>query len=257
MTHDIQNGDVTVTGADIHFNGNVSAAANGLVATDGQITVEGDASGPGSSYDPDPSEGVPPIDDPLADWLERPDMSGLTPLTNPCVSGPGIYGSRNLRNSTCTLQPGLYVIVGTWDMAGNSSTRLQGNGVTLFFTCGTTSNVTPCATGQAGGTIDNGGNGTLAITAPTSGPYQGMAIWYDRANTATLRMHGNGGAGYTGTVYAPSAKLLMNGNGCSQALNALIIINSIEFNGNPSCLTSSYTQGQNVQIPPGDLRLDQ
>ena len=259
--HNIQNGDVTVSGADIHFNGNVSVSSQGLVATDGDITVEGTASGSMSNYDPNPETGVDPAADPLEDWPNAPNMSGLSVKTDPCgpgsTHGPGIYGSRNLRNMVCTLQPGVYVVVGTWDMAGNATTLLTGAGVTLYFACGTTSSPRACDPGEEGGTLDNSGQGTIAITAPTTGPYAGMAIWYDRHNSATLRMTGNGASGYTGTIYAPSALLLMNGNGCTNTIQALIVIERLEFNGNPSCLTSNYTAGVNVTIPPGDLHLDQ
>lgn len=258
--HDIQNGDVTVSGGNIHFNGDVSVSNNGLVATTGQITVEGDAQGSMSNYHPTPTEGVPPAADPLEDWPDAPVMTSLAVKTDPCgagsTHGPGIYGSRNLRNSTCTLQPGVYVIVGTWDMAGNASTQIEGTGVTLFFACGTTTNVRPCAANEAGGTLDNSGNGTLAITAPTTGPYKGMALWYDRNNAATLRMTGNGVTGFSGTLYAPSALLLINGNGCANTLQALIVVKGLEFNGNPACLTSAYAQNANVTVPPGDLHLD-
>lgn len=257
-THNLQNGDATVHGGGIHFNGSVQVSANGLVATDGAITVEGTAGGPSGNYTPAPLTSQPAITDPLADFMAAPDMTALPVRSDPCTQGPGQYGSINLRNRACTLSPGVYVITGTWDMAGNASTVLAGVGVTLYFACGTPGVVRACASpGEAGGTIDNSGQGTLAITAPTSGPYQGMAIWYDRLNNSTLRLTGNGQAGYSGTVYAASAKVLINGNGCSTHLNALIIVKDLEFNGNPACLQSSYAQGSNVQIPPGLLHLDQ
>ena len=60
-----------------------------------------------------------------------------------------------------------------------------------------------CNTAEEGGALDHSGNGNLAITAPTVDPYKGMAIWYDRANAATIRMTGNGASGYTGTLYPP------------------------------------------------------
>ena len=259
-THDLQNGDAIVNGADVHFNGNVSVSNNGLIVTNGAITVEGTANGPLSNYTPDPSVGAPRITDPLADYQARPDYSSLSAKTNPCgigsTHGPGIYGSVNLRNSLCALQPGLYVIVGTWDMAGNASTIISGTGVTLFFTCGTTTAVRACNAGESGGTLDHSGNGQLSINAPLVDPYKGMAVWYDRQNAATIRMTGNGASTYTGTLYAPAARLQMNGNGCTSPINALIVVSDIEMNGNPACLRSNYTQNLNVQIPPGALHLD-
>lgn len=255
-THDIQNGDVTVTGADIHFNGNVNASANGLVATNGEITVEGTATGPSSSYQPAPATGVSAIADPLEDYYERPDMTGLTAGSDPCTSGPGIYGDLTVNGGTCNLSPGLYVITGLWKMGGSGGT-IAGTGVTLFFACGTTSSVTACAQGgEDGGTIDTGGNGVLSITAPTTGTYKGMALWFDRNNTEEAHLHGNGLGAFSGTIYGQSIELRMSGNGCSNT-NALIIVKDLGFDGNPSCLTSTYVQGANVQLPPNNLHLDQ
>ena len=256
MLHDIQNGDVTVTGASIHFNGNVSVSSNGLVATTGGITVQGTATGPMSSYSPDPSVGVPPITDPLADFLAQPDMSSLTAKTDPCTPGPGISGGINFSNGLCTLQPGTYVGLGQWSFSGNAS--LAGTGVTLFFGCGTTTSPRACnAPGEAGGQLDFSGNGTMTITAPTSGPLKGMAVWYDRLNTSELRMTGNGANTYSGSIYASSAKYRFNGNGCGFPQEALIIVRTLELNGTNACLTSNYTQSKNVDIPPGALHLDQ
>ena len=49
----------------------------------------------------------------------------------------------------------------------------------------------------------------------------------------------------------------MNGNGCTNPTNALIIVSDIEMNGNPACLRSNYTQNSNVDMPAGALHLDQ
>lgn len=87
--HSLQNGQVEVTGGDIHFNGDVGVGPNGLVSTDGSITVEGTASGSLSSYQPDPMTGQPRIADPLA-FVGVPDFSSLTVRSDPCRNGPGI-----------------------------------------------------------------------------------------------------------------------------------------------------------------------
>jgi hypothetical protein len=262
-THDLQNGDATVHGADIHFNGNVNVGPNGLVATDGNITVQGSASGSYVNYVPDPQTNQPPIKDPLASFPLPPDLTGLTAKSDPCgtgaTHGPGIYGGRNLRNNTCTLEPGLYVIAGdsgtTWDLAGNSSTLLTGTGVTLYFMCGSPSAPRACNAGEQGANMDASGNGFIGIQAPTSGPLQGLAIVYDRKNTSMLRLTGNGSDNLTGTIYMAEGSMQMNGNGCAATYNALIIIKDLEMNGNPSCLQSSYAQSKNVQIPPQALHL--
>lgn len=255
--HDLQNGDVYVNGNNVHFNGDVSVSNNGVIVTNGEINVEGTAYGANSSYQPDPNENMDPIKDPLAHLVLPPDMSTLTNKINPCVSGPGIYDGFDLRGMTCTLSPGLYVIKsGVWDMSGNTSTLLQGTGVTLYFTCSTGTAVRECNVGEAGATLDSSGNGELNIKAPTSGPLQGVAIAYDRNNTSTLRLTGNGSGGMTGAIYLASGKVQLNGNGCASTYNTLMVVKNIEMNGNPACMKLNYDPNQNPRQAPTNLHLD-
>ena len=257
--HDLQNGDVTVTGGDIHFNGNVNVSSNGLVATNGATTVEGYASGSMSNYDPDPVTGAAPIKDPLAAVDFSTFAAGLTPKSNPCVGGPGIYGAYSISGSVCNLAPGRYVIAGSsgsaWDLSGNASTQLRGTGVTLYFTCGTSTVPRACNSGETGATLDASGNGSVVLSAPTSGRWKGFAVVYDRNNTATFRMTGNGSSTTVGTIYMPSGKIRLNGNGCAAAYDALVIVRDVETNGNPSCLDTIYNADNNAQVPPGALHL--
>jgi hypothetical protein len=262
VTHDLQNGDVYVDNGNAHFNGSVNVSTNGLVVADGTITVEGTASGGYSRYDPDPTTGVPPIEDPLGHVNLPPDMTGLPnrgTTGDPCTLGPGIYqGGRNLRNATCTLQAGLYVIHGgTWDLAGNETTVLKGTGVTLYFTCTAGAAPRACNANENGATMDFSGDGRIEITGPTTGPLTGMAIAYDRNNTAELRFTGNGSGSMSGAIYAPSAKLRINGNGCAAPYRTIVVVKELEFNGNPACLRVDYDPAFNPQADRGRVWLDQ
>jgi hypothetical protein len=262
VTHNLQNGDVYVDSGNAHFNGSVDVSSQGLVVADGSITVEGTASGGYARYDPDPTTGVAPIADPLGHVNLPPDMTGLPnrgTTGDPCTLGPGIYGgNRNLNNTTCILQPGLYVIHGgTWDLSGNgTSTLLKGTGVTLYFTC-TNGAPRACGVNENGATIDFSGNGRMEISGPTTGPLKGMAIAYDRNNTAELRFTGNGSGGMSGAVYAPAAKLRINGNGCANPYQTIVVVKEIEFNGNPACIRVDYDPAFNPQADRGRVWLDQ
>lgn len=260
MTHNIQNGNATVAGADIAINGNVSVGPQGLISTGGTISVEGSAAGSYARYQPDPVTGQPRIEDPLSDLVLPPaSVATLSRLTNPCVQGQGIYiGNLNLRNRTCSLTPGLYVIAGgTWDLAGNASTILRSTapGVTLYLACSSGTTIVACPSGTPG-TLDASGNGTLDIDAPTTGSLAGLALVADRGNTGTIRLTGNGMAGITGTIYTRSGTLQMNGNGCASTSSA-VIVNDLAFNGNNACLNLSYTANQNYQPQASGLHLDQ
>jgi hypothetical protein len=150
----------------------------------------------------------------------------LSAKTKPCTDGPGLYGAVSLPNSACTLQPGLYVISGLWDMGNN--TVLSGTGVTLYVT-------------SPSGALDFK-NGTVAITAPLTAPLTGVpagyAIIYDRNNTNNLGLQGNGATSITGIVYAPASSLDFNGNSCFGFSGGPIVVGGIvKANGNRSCVT--------------------
>ena len=258
-THDLQNGDAKVSGGNIHFNGNVDVKSNGLVATDGTITVEGTASGPLSSYDPDPLTQQAPIVDPLAAIPLPPDFSGLSVKSDPCGTGsghgPGRYNGIKFPNGTCTLQPGVYIITGEWSFTGNSGLDAT-SGVTLYFMCGTASAPVNCATsGEAGGWLNAHGNGDIKVTAPSTGPTKGLALVYDRQNTEMIWLTGNGASRFVGTIYAPSASMDYRGNGCSTTFDSLIVVWDLTFSGNNACLKSNYLEAANIKIPPGGLHL--
>ena len=167
--------------------------------------------------------------------------------------GPGVYGDVAF-SADCTLQEGLYVITGDWALTGNDD--LTGTGVTLYFTCGTQSSPRACnAPGEEGGALLAHGNGLIKLTAPTSGTYAGLAIAYDRLNTSLLWLTGNGESQYVGTIYGYSAKMRYDGNGCTVANESLIVVNSLEFNGNNACLKSTYTKWPTSTCPPDGLHL--
>jgi Putative Flp pilus-assembly TadE/G-like len=222
------NGDFSVFGGSIAVNGNVaagpqsfwSAQSNGVVGTVS-----------GGTFIP-PVTSIPAFGDPLATSLTLPlSTTGLSAKTNPCsataTGGPGLYDAFSLPNSACALQPGLYVISGTWDMKEN--TVLSGTGVTLYVR-------------SPSGYLDFK-NGTVAITSPSTAPLTGVpagfAIIYDRNNTNNLGLQGNGGTSITGMVYAPASILDFNGNSCFGFSGGPVILDGAITNGNKSCVTIS------------------
>ena len=104
LTHNFQNGDVTVSGADIYLNGSSDVSSKGLVSTTGHIYVENSASGPLSSYQPDPTTNVPPIVDPLASITLPPDMSMLSPSPR-ATPAPKAPASTQAKDSTTKPAP--------------------------------------------------------------------------------------------------------------------------------------------------------
>ncbi len=240
---DAINADFTVEGGGIFVNGDLDAGPNS-VWQGTSISVAGSVSG-GQFYPP--YVGGSSITDP---WASKagipPSLVGLGQKADPCAGsgkkggatpgdGPGVYADVAIPNSACQLEPGLYVITGTWSMKNNSD--LVGTDVTLYFTCGTLGIARPCVGSESGGQLA-AKNGEVHLSAPISGPRAGLAIVYDRHNNSPLQLQGNGDTSISGAVYAPISKLDFNGNSCFVFRYGPVIAQGvIKANGNKSCVT--------------------
>ena len=260
--HNIQNGNISVDGADVYINGTTDSGPNGAViaSSGGEIYLQGAKPSKGT-FQPAPETNQPAIADPLDFLTLPPDMSGLTAKTaSACGTGsshgPGIYKSLGI-SGACTLQPGLYVVTGQNHLSGQEV--VTATGVTMYFTCQDSSTSTPkaraCNANEAGGDLLMTGQSILNITAPTTGPTAGLAIVSDRNNTAELGWRGNGAMQSTGTIYVKSGTLNYRGNGAGLSLDSLIVVGNLDFSGNPSQFKTAYTQSKNVQLPAGALYL--
>ena len=192
---DTGNGSVNVTNANIVIDSNDPAAGvatgNGNVIANGfYITGTPGTSTSGSGrFIGNVSHG-PPIPDPLAK-LPEPDESTLTVRSTstlqisdsaPHTLLPGVYkGGINISGQgAVTLQPGIYY----FDGGGFRSTgqgSLTGMGVLLYNA--------PVNTGDV---VAITGQGSVNITPPTSGTYQGISLFQDRTSTAPVSVTGNG-----------------------------------------------------------------
>lgn len=265
QAHSLSQGDVFVNGGDLYVNGGLSIGSNGISNSTGNIYVQGAVTG--TNYSPMPQPG-PFLKDPLAAHeLPAHPTFGLTstaPKTDPCTQGPGIYGTWSLpSNANCTLSPGLYVIAGssastgssTWNLAGNSGAAITGNGVTLYFTCGTPSLPKPCLPGESGANLDASGQAAVNLSGPPSGALWGLTLLYDRNSTAVYRMTGNASSSIAGTVYMANGTAIMNGGGCLTAYATLVIVGDVQPNGNSSCMKVTYDPVRAAQTPADNLRL--
>ncbi|MDQ1642415.1 MAG: hypothetical protein QOJ90_1766 [Actinomycetota bacterium] len=253
-SHRVQNGELRALGGNIRVNGDVDLSPNGHVSTDKEIFVEGSVTVPGN-FTPAANQGAGPLADPL-DAIDLPAIPAGYPVkTQPCgataANGPGIYFSISGYTPTCTLQPGLYVVATPVDA---SITVNATAGVTLYFVCKSGSTVVPCSpwTNPA----DRGMlqvSGRLTIKAPTSGPTKGMALVYDRDNASDL-VPGDQALSVTGTIYGRSVTMRAGGSDCAFE-NSLIVVRSVDINGNGACLGTTYLASQNVPQPMGPAGL--
>jgi hypothetical protein len=264
----LQNGNITLGGNSVYVDGPLGCNPQGSIDVTGtgaaiDVAAGGSACKKGT-FSPTPNWSASVISDPLAGLPNAPNYSGLTQKSD-CNSGtalPGIYDNIG----SCTLSPGLYVVTGT--LGGNGNTSVTGSGVTVFFTCGTASAPVACSSsGEAGGGVEAGGNGSINLSACSSSPCTGgatagMLIWYDRNDTSALDFHGNGSLSMIGTIYAKSATLDLKGTpsgvsggcGTNTQICSEVVVNTFSFSGQSS-IALSYNSNQNVVLGAGTPEL--
>jgi len=157
------------------------------------------------------------------------------------------------------MTPGLYVFTDDFELSGNAG-ELQANGVTFYFTCESGTDPRPCsAPGETGGGIKISGNGGYVLDAPRKATYPsvpeelyGWSLVYDRYNTASMLLVGNGDSTVSGTIYGTSATLDLRGNGGTEVpLASLIIVDSVNFSGNNATLNVVFDSTKNVKPSEG------
>jgi Flp pilus assembly protein TadG len=253
---------LTLTGS-----GSISAKAIGIVGSY-------DKTGSGSITPNPPTTGIAPAADPLAS-LPAPTISTGT-CSSSCTpsntgSGnltvqPGTYTSiSNTGSGTLTLAAGNYVITGSltntgsgalilgagnYSIGGNFTTTGSGAvtlGTDSSFTVGGNLSLTGSGaltgTGETfyteGGTTLTG-SGNMNLTAPTSGPYNGVLVFQARSDTDAMSITGSGGDTIKGIVYAPAAALTLTGSG-SMSVSLDMIVDSLSVTGSGSVTDTNYS----------------
>jgi Flp pilus assembly protein TadG len=229
---------VSVTGGgSVHAGsgGDLTAVGSITVADPGTIRFAGTATPPtGPKYSPNPpatNTGVAVKDPFLARAM--PSAAGLPnsgagevacgPGGVPSLT-PGIYDDILIKNTTCSLAAGRYVITGSLTFQAADS-RVVGDGVTLFFTC-TTGTAPRTCTDEEGGSLVGGRRG-ISLGSPSSGSE--FSVVYDRGNTSPLTLTAEGPNGFLGAVYAKNAKLVID-NG-TFGVAAPVVVRSLELSG--------------------------
>lgn len=241
----VGNAKVNVSGGEVIVESNNASAIVGI--GNGQLSApQFDVVGsPGTSIIGNASiqgtvEGnLPSTPDPLAALPAPPIQAAGSPFNHGAVKAtdqdqitlsPGTYqgGISVSGNATVTLQPGVYVLDGG-GLTVTGQGRIVGQGVTIY------------TTGQNGvfDGINVYGRGSLQISAPTTGAYQGIAIFQDRAGAAPIEITDEGKVSLTGDLYAPAATVRISGNGqlsmqgdLQTAINAQLIANDLKVIGN-------------------------
>lgn len=218
-----------------------STSSNGAV-TIGSSTATAKSfcfSGPsygGSGFSPTPQTGCPAAADPLA---SVPEPSPPTCSINGFNSGAGATLTPNVTycgNITLTgggnfnMPPGTYYFRNASLSVGQRAS-LTGSGVTIYL--------------DANSTLNINSSGSVNLSAPTSGTYQGILLFQSRnAPTSTVnQITGGPDVILDGTTYTPTAIMSMSGSGSlsNVAKSGYMISRVFTYNGSPTLEFDSYS----------------
>jgi hypothetical protein len=118
---------------------------------------------------------------------------------------PGYYGGIKVSgNDQIVLHqnldgsPGIYYI-GSQGLSISNAGGISGSNV-MIYSAGT-------------GSISLTGSGSMTLSPPTSGTYQGIALFQERSSNKQISITGQGNLNMTGTFYAAAAKVSITGQG--------------------------------------------
>jgi Putative Flp pilus-assembly TadE/G-like len=234
------NGDITVTNAGVMVNSDHPQAA--ALRSSGDLTadwigVAGGWSATGSGgFTPTPDTGLGPLPDPLADLptpdqLDTPtDLGSVTVGSANQAIGPGVYDTIAVTGGgDLLLDPGVYVVTGGLTLSAGA---VVGSGVTIYLACADYPN--PCS--GPGASFSQSSSGQYLAVPPITGPYQGLAVFADRGNTAPLHFTGSGATSFTGTIYARQAPMKLTSGGVALQLDSLIVVRTLEVTNSAEIL---------------------
>ena len=225
---DVIGGSVMSNGDVFDFNG---GGGDNVIRTDGTIDAAGEivpAAGweaPAGMWD-----SRPPIDDPLTGATPPSGLTAIEAASLPdcfhedaCTLVPGDYSDlgRIRIKGTATLLPGAYRFHETSLNLQDSNSRIEGDGVLLYFD------------GTPNKTYFDPKTGAVHLTAPATAPYagapDGVVIWID--NCSVFDSQGNDEFYLEGVFYAPCSDVTLHGNPYGEAINGQVIVGSLDVRG--------------------------
>lgn len=173
-----------------------------------------------SLYDPDKCSDIvynASFDQPPADLGITCSGTAAPISKNSNIMSPGNYNGKSdfPPAGIDTLQAGRYCING--DFTLNNNQKLTGTGVTIV---------------MMNGLIKWNGSSEAKLTAPTSGDYKGLLIYYPPSNHSDLTLDGSGNVTMTGTVLAQNSSCFYAGSGQVQKQTIQFICYTWQGGGN-------------------------
>ena len=242
----IWSNSTSATSFDVNGSGTGSSSQNCAV---------GGVSGSSFAITPSVQAGCQPAADPYESWSppnsSTCDYTDLDKLSAGAVTlTPGVYcgGLRIGGTSAVTLEPGIYIFK-DGPLKVNAGASLIGNGVTIILT-------------GANSSADFLAHATLHLSAPTSGPTEGLVIAAGRGEPILASKVGGGAElDIEGTVYLPTHDLSYGGNSESAMPSSysMLIARTITFHGGSTVIVRGDPETSTVPmksaVVPGNVRL--
>jgi hypothetical protein len=211
-----------LTGGTVNLTGTAAINVHGLESTSGGtvspnhvLTNQGSVSDPLSGLTA-PTPALPCT--PFADLT-----SGSQTINN------GTYCSIAVKGGSLKLNAGTYIITGG-DFKNSGGTVDATSGVTIYF---------PSTSGNLNVTSGN----TFALTAPSSGTYNGIAVWKDGSSSSLNSATFTAGLTINGVIYMPYTKLTYTGG--TTPVSETIVVDTLNLTGGniTQPATSTYITG--------------
>ncbi len=211
-------------------NNQAAYTQGGSTVSASKICVTGGYKGNG--FNPSPTTGCPVLTDPLASMAEpaQPSSNCTAPASGGTMASNCTYSGTVTISGNTTLQSGIIYFHNAAVKMG-SNANVSGSGVVLFF--------------DSGSSFDFTGASNVDITPPSTGTYEGVAIFQSRStpSTTTDKVWGSGTLSLGGTVYAPSCQLAMGGNSTLTISVGYAIAATMSFGGSSNLTVGSVGAG--------------
>jgi hypothetical protein len=177
---------------------------------------------PGGTIDIPIVTNAAPAPDPYA-YLVAPTPAGSCSNSFPANPVPsGTYCPGNLNNANITFATGAMIII-TGGLSTKGNSTLSGTGVTLYV--------------QGGGSLN--ANATINLSAPTTGPYAGIVLWF--GDSSDVKYAGGNSSSFQGAIYAPTANVEYTGNSSSASTCTRLVSASLTLKGTSNATFDNTT----------------
>lgn len=233
---------VRATGCAVHANANIVVKGGAMITADKTQAV-GSVSGPVS---PAGNPGALRIPDPFADMpLVPPTICEGKPETIKNEKGsltylaPGVHCEHFVidKDATLVLQPGDHWFMDHLDAKENAI--IKGDDVALIF--GSTKKINFADRAQ------------VQLGARKSGPYAGFLILTTRENVEEFTIGSDRVSKLLGTIYIPSAKLIVStaGSVAQDSAWSIIVAETLSLKKSPTLVINNNYVGSGVPVPEG------